>query len=301
MLEINTNGTRKLLVSNAIRILESGGIEDARRNAEWMAEEVLQCDRLALYAWPDEPVAEEHIARFNAMLGRRLQNEPLQYILGHVDFFGLTLRVSGEVLIPRPETEQVVERALQLLTQIPSPRVLDVGTGSGCIALAIKHERPDAIVSACDVSQRALSVAHNNTDALGLDVTFFRANVLSRDFAGRLPGGLDLIISNPPYIPDDEAAQLSKEVYEYEPHTALFSGTDPLAFYRAIVQHSSELLKNDAYVVFETHMDYARAVRELLEESGYRAARTSNDLAGRPRIVEGRRFIEAQGGNGKPL
>jgi len=295
MLEINQNGTRKLLISSAIRILESGGIEDARRNAEWLAQEALGCSRLALYTTPDEPVTPAQVSHFDAMLMRRLQCEPLQYILGHTNFFGLTLSVSDAVLIPRPETEQVVERALFLLNATPSPHVLDIGTGSGCIPLAIKHERPEATVSACDVSPRALAVARQNAVALGLDVDFFCADVLSADLADQVYGKLDLIISNPPYIPDSEADLLSQEVYGYEPHLALFAGIDPLVFYRAIVQQATRLLKQGAYIVFEVHMDYAHAVHELLEESGYQEVITSNDLAGRPRIVEGRYLV---GGNG---
>ncbi|HET6566778.1 MAG TPA: peptide chain release factor N(5)-glutamine methyltransferase [Rhodothermales bacterium] len=288
MLEINRNNNRKLLVSEVVRILESGGIEDARRNAEWMAEEVLGCSRLVLYADSNRSVTEEEVARIDDMLRRRLQREPLQYILGRADFFGLTLRVSGSVLIPRPETEQVVERALQLLQATSAPRVLDVGTGSGCIPFAIKHERPDAGVSACDVSLQALSVARQNASTLGLEVELFSADVLLDDFTDRVAGDLDLVISNPPYIPDSEAEQLSQEVYGFEPHLALFSGKDPLVFYRAIAHHANQLLKPGAYILFEVHMDYARAVHELLEGNGYSEVRTSNDLAGRPRIVEGR-------------
>lgn len=284
----NRKWTRRTLLSHAILVLEEAGIEDARRNAEWIAEEVLNCSRLAIYAGPDESVSIEQVEKLLDMVSRRIYREPLQYILGHTDFYGLRLRVTPDVLIPRPETEQVVEYALGLLRNIQAPRVLDIGTGSGCIALTIKHERSDATVFACDVSEQALRVARENARDLRLDVTFFQANILSDAFTAHAPPQLDLVISNPPYIPLSEAGMLDPEVVRHEPHQALFSGDDPLTFYRAITRQASALLQFGGFLVVEVHADYGSDVQTLLSDSGFTGVQVLPDLAGKPRIAAGR-------------
>lgn len=280
--------TVRALMEDAVRRLEAAGIEDARRNAEWLLQDVLSSSRAMLYAYPERPVPPEARAAFEALLMRRLRREPLQYVLGHADFYGLRLRVTPDVLIPRPETEQVVEEVLRLLAPVPSPRVLDVGTGSGCIPLAIKHERPDAEVFACDVSERALEVARVNAAAHRLAVTFVQADVLAPAFAERMPHELDLLVSNPPYITRREASSLAAEVRDFEPHLALFAGDDPLVFYRAILRHARALLVPGGFVVFETHAEYGPAVRDLMAASGFAETTIRADLAGRPRIATGR-------------
>ena len=262
---------------------------DVRLSVDWAMEEVLGTSRAMLYAHPQRAVAPHDAERVLAMTRRRAGGEPIQYVVGHAAFYGLRLRVTPDVLIPRPETEEVVERGLRLIRDVKAPRVLDVGTGSGCIALAIKHERPDADVGACDLSEAALRVAAANAAALGLDVRFFRANLLAPDFAARVPGGLDLLISNPPYVPDAEAATLAPEVAEHEPPLALFTGSDPLVFYRALARHASDVLVPGRLLLCETHMDYALDVRRLLADAGLRDAATARDLAGRPRMAWGRR------------
>lgn len=285
----NTAGTtRHLLLHWAEAQLEEAGITSARRNAEWMLSEVLACGRAMLYAFPEASVGPAEVARVQTMVARRLQREPLQYVLGHTEFYGLPIQVTPSVLIPRPETEQVVEAALRLLEDHPAPAVLDVGTGSGCIALAVKHERPAAAVTACDVSVEALDVARANAGANGLDVTFVEADVLDPGSVRQLPHQLQLVVSNPPYVPDEEAEALEAEVRDHEPHTALFSGPDPLCFYRAIGRRAQELLAPDGFLVFEVHADYGRAVGQLLKQQGYGAVHVEQDLSGRDRIVRGR-------------
>lgn len=281
--------TRGALVRAATHRLESGGIEEARRQAEWMVMDLLGISRAQLYAYPEADVAPAAAAALDGMVTRRLDREPLQYILGHTEFYGLPLRVTSAVLIPRPETEQVVHRALQLVAGREAPRVLDVGTGSGCIALAIKHERPDADVVACDVSADALAVAAENAASLGLDVRLLRADALDERFAAEIPAPLDLLVSNPPYIADGEAEELEPEVRDHEPALALFAGEDPLRFYRALAVRADVLLRPGAFVVFETHADHAGAVGALLEEGGFVDVSVAVDLAGKPRIVTARR------------
>ena len=284
--------TRRTLLGEGIRRLEAAGIEEARRNAEWMLCEVLACSRVQLYAYGEEPVVPAQVEAFEAMLVRRARHEPLQYILGHTVFFGLRLRVTPAVLIPRPETEQVVEAALGLILERTAPRILDVGTGSGCIALALKHNRRDAEVAACDVSPDALALALDNATALELPISFFHADALAPGFPAYVPHSLDLLISNPPYIPLPEATTLAPEVHAHEPALALFSGDDPLLFYRALTRSAPALLASGGYLVFETHADYAPTVAALLEEAGFKMVTVKADLAGHPRIVSGRMFEE---------
>lgn len=277
--------TRHKLLQAAEADLAAAGIERPRRNAEWMLAEVLGCGRAGLYAYPKKHVPASEVVRFRQMIARRRQHEPLQYILGYEEFFGLRIEVSSDVLIPRPETEEVVEEALRRLDGVAQPTVLDIGTGSGCIALAIKHARPDATVHACDVSPDALAVAQRNADVHGAAVHFFEADVLHDALAEHVGTSLDLAISNPPYIPDAEASTLPRDVRAYEPAEALFTGIDALRFYRAIAHQAAALLKKEGWLVLETHAHYAEEVRDLLHRQGAAAVEVKRDFSGRARIV----------------
>lgn len=280
--------TRRALLDAATERLERAGVEHPRRNVEWMLAEVLGCGRAALYAHARQEVAAEHRTRFQHMVARREHHEPLQYILGYEEFFGLRIQVTPDVLIPRPETEEVVEEALRRLESIDAPRVLDIGTGSGCIALAIQHERPGAVVSACDVSAGALDVARRNATAHDADVQFVQADVRRDALADRVDTPFDLVISNPPYIPDVEARTLPTDVRDHEPGTALFTGSDALCFYRVIARQAPELLGGDGWLVVETHAHYADGVRDVLSASGAAAVEVRDDLAGRARMASAR-------------
>ena len=281
--------TRRDLLISAIARLEGAGVEDARRNAEWMLEEAVGLTRLALLAHPNAAVAPDDADAFEAMVERRLRREPLQYIVGHADFFGLRVHVSPAVLIPRPETEELVEQALLLLEGRDTPWVLDVGTGSGAIALAIKHHRPDAEVFACDLSAEALAVAAENADHLGLAITLIHADALEPAFASGVPPSFDLVVSNPPYVPEADMREMQPEVRDYEPHLALFPGDDHLRFYRAIAGHADRLLKPSGFVLFETHAEFAGDVAALLTGAGYSATTRLTDLSGRDRMVRAAR------------
>jgi len=280
--------TRLRLIRNGIRTLESRERDAPRRTAEWILSELLDCNRAALYTRANEPVPSEVEGRFNELIERRAAGEPLQHVLGYTSFRGLRVDVSPAVMIPRPETEQVVETVLQAIDDVEAPRVLDVGTGSGCIALAVKHERPDAHVYACDVSTDALRVARRNSRRLGLDVTLIEANLFSDTFSSRVPNRLDVLVSNPPYVPESEADTLSPVVREYDPDVALFARNDPLRFYRALAGTALALCTPEADVVLEVHAHYANEVAELLQEHGLVGVQIQPDLAGRPRIVRGR-------------
>lgn len=280
--------TRLELITDAVDRLEAADCSAPRRTAEWFLTEVLGCDRAQLYAYSDAPVESEEMRRFFEMIDRRVDGEPLQHILGYTSFYGLRIRVSPDVMIPRPETEEVVEGAVACIEDVPSPRILDVGTGSGCVALALKHERPDASVFACDVSSAALDVARINATELGLDVDFFEADLSAPPSHSTLPDNLDLLISNPPYIPAPEADSLPPVVREYDPDIALFSGNDPLHYYRALAQWTKSLCPPGAAFVFEVHERYAGEVANFLQTEDVGTVHRAEDLGGRPRIVWGR-------------
>lgn len=279
----------KRLLDDAIRRLEESGITSARRSAEWLLCEATGLGRTDLYAHPNILVESEAISRFDAMLVRRLRHEPLQYILGCTEFYGIHLELTPAVLIPRPETEEVVGAALGLIDERTAPRVLDVGTGSGCIAIAIKHERPDAGVWAFDISDEALSVARRNAATNRLDIQFFLCDVWKYDAVDAMPRNVDLVIANPPYVTEEERAFLESEVRDYEPHLALFAGTDPLLAYRRIASMGSELLADGGWIVFETHAEFGIRVAEVLGNAGYVSVGVRRDLMGLPRIVLGKK------------
>ncbi|PSR04925.1 MAG: peptide chain release factor N(5)-glutamine methyltransferase [Bacteroidetes bacterium SW_8_64_56] len=281
--------TRRRLLHRATQRLDGADRQAPRRTAEWLLTEILDCDRAQVYAHSERPVPPDVAQRFGELVERRVQGEPLQHLLGYASFRGLQLQVSPDVMVPRPETETVVDRALACIENRERPRVLDVGTGSGCIALALKHERPDAVVYACDVSPDALAVARANADALQLDVQFLEADVLADEGSNGMPRDVDLLVSNPPYIPDDEADALPPVVREYDPAVALFAGDDPLRFYRALADWTRALCAPGASFVFEVHAAYADEVAALLRRERLVEICTDEDLSGRPRVVWGRR------------
>lgn len=287
--------SRQALLEWAERRLNAADRDASRRMAEWLLIEVLGTDRGRLYARSERTVETEAARRFREMVGRCVEGEPLQHVLGYTSFRGLRIEVSPAVMIPRPETEEVVGAALEAVSAIAAPRVLDVGTGSGCMALAIKHERPDAQVAAWDVSADALAVARRNADQLGLDVRFVEVDLFSKEERGQRAEPVDLLVSNPPYIPDEEAETLPPVVREYDPPEALFSGDDPLRFYRALAVHAPDLCAPDAAVVLETHADYADAAAAVLQSEGLSDVCIDTDLSNRPRILTAR-YMGPDGG-----
>ena len=264
--------------------LEERGSPTPRLDAELLIGHALGLQRIELYTNFDRPLHEPELAACRALLDRRGRREPVAYILGRWGFHGLDLMVDERVLVPRPETELLVERCLALLAERPEPTVLDVGTGSGAIALAIKAARPDAVVAAADVSADALAVAAANAAALGLAV-----ELVESDLLGGLSGRrFDLIASNPPYVTEAEIETLAPEVAQFEPRRALVAGPRGTEVLERLAADAPEALAPGGWLVVECGAGQAAAVRGLLESAGAAETFVAPDLAGIDRVVGGR-------------
>jgi release factor glutamine methyltransferase len=266
-------------VAEAERRLAAAGVEGPRVDAELLAEKALGLSRTELYLDPGRALSAEESVALDRLLDRRARREPLAYVLGEWGFRRLTLRVDPRVLVPRPETEIVVQRCLDLLADVAAPAVLDVGTGSGAIALAIADERPAAHVTAIDVSADALELARENARASGLDVVFEQ-----RDVRDGLEGTYDLVVSNPPYVTADEIERLEPEVRDWEPRIATV-GEEHTA---VIADEAARVLVPGGHLVLEVADGRAGEVLRLLRDRGYDEVRAGRDLTGRDRVAEGR-------------
>jgi len=255
--------------------------ETARLDAELLLAHSLGRKRIELYTDFDRPLTDTELDGYRALVARRARHEPVAYILGEWGFRRLTLAVDRRALIPRAETEIVVERCLVRLRDVEAPRVLDVGTGTGAIALALADELPCARVTAIDVSADALALARENVARTGLDV-----ELLEQDLrAGFPPGPWDLIVSNPPYVEPEEIETLMPDVRDFEPHLALVGHGATEAVARAATTE----LAPGAWLVLEVGDGQAPATAALLDELGYVEVVTTADLTGRDRVLEGRR------------
>ncbi|MEP6910108.1 MAG: peptide chain release factor N(5)-glutamine methyltransferase [Actinomycetota bacterium] len=274
--------TARELLSSGTGELERAGCPSPRVDSEWLLAHALGISRTDLYADGNHTLTDDEEQRFRKLLERRAQREPLAYVLGEWGFRRLTLLVDSRVLIPRPETESLVERCLALLDGLPEPRVLDIGVGSGAIALAIADEHPGAHVVATDSSPDALAVAEENRARTKLTE---RVELVQGELFAGLDGSFDLVVSNPPYVEPDEIDSLDPEVARYEPREALVAcGTT-----EAIAEQAMSRLVPGGWLVFETGDGKADEVAELLRGLGYEQVAISQDLAGRERIVEGRK------------
>jgi release factor glutamine methyltransferase len=256
------------------------GLRSARLDAEVLLAQVLGRDRVGLYTHFDQPLSAEELAAFRALIKRRLAGEPVAYLVGKREFRSLELVVDARVLVPRPETETLVEVALARLP-VSAARVVDVGTGSGAIALALKSARPLDDVHAIDRSPEALEVARDNATRLKLEVTFHSGDLLApvQELAP-----LDLVVSNPPYIASAEIPSLPVEV-RHEPRLALDGGADGLTVIRRLIVEARALLDDNGAIAMEVGEGQAQAVAALLAQSGYREIAIAQDLAGIARVV----------------
>lgn len=260
--------------------LNNAGIADAKNDAWLLLTAVCKIDRTHYYVHMDEQMSVEQVAEYESVLGKRAEHVPLQYITGEQEFMGLPFRVTDAVLIPRQDTETLVEEALKVVR--PGMKVLDMCTGSGCILISILKNIVDVEGYGYDISKQAINVAKENAKLNNVNATFERSDLFED-----VSDTFDVIVSNPPYIPTDMIGGLMPEVAVYEPIQALDGKEDGLHFYRRIIAVASEYLNPEGNLLFEIGHDQGESVSILMQEGGYKDVRVIKDLAGNDRVVIG--------------
>lgn len=273
-------------LKQASQQLRAASIANDVLDAQTLLAEALGKDRTYLIVNFNEQLGEELLAKFQGLITRRTSGEPVQYITGHQQFFGLEFEVTPDVLIPRPETELVVEETIRLVEQDKhdAPVILDVGTGSGCIAVALARELEGAQITACDISEPALNVARHNAakHELANRIRFINSDLLS---AFPETQTFDFILSNPPYVAETEMPTLQREVRDWEPHTALTDHSDGLSFYRRLLADSPSRLKQNGYLICELGFGQSEAILAMTDSQMWEAPRLLDDLQGIPRTL----------------
>lgn len=298
----------RTVLREAFAQLCAAGVASHTLAAELLLMHTLGRDRTWIYAHPEEEISAADTERFFAVISRRAAGEPTQHLTGKQEFWGLEFEVTSDVLIPRPETEHVIEVALDRLgvreIRAGRPqkndgaglRIVDVGTGSGCIAIALAKELPAAEIYATDISSAALAVARRNARRhdVAKRVSFLEGNLLKRSGEWRVPSGeqepkFDVIVSNPPYIGRRDAAALMREVREHEPEIALYGGEEGYELYADLIAQAAEHLKPGGILVLELGYDSLPAVRPLLNSPIWTSVGVTNDLSGIPRVIAAER------------
>jgi release factor glutamine methyltransferase len=280
------------LLTTAADYFAKKGLSTPRLDAELLLAFTLDMSRVNLYCCFDRPLNKEETDRYRELVRRRVAKEPVAYILGWKEFYGLEFSVTPAVLIPRPDTETIVEAALKWLEKRPDSRICDIGTGSGAIAVTLANSFPESTVLALDNSEEALKIAWKNIQAHGLDD---RITVISGDLLGSLDDAFDLIVSNPPYVAEADRETLDAGILNYEPGAALFAGADGLDVIRRLVPEAAERLVPGGALMIEVGDGQADSVVNLFETSGvFSSVETKSDLAGVQRVVCG---FDARGGS----
>jgi release factor glutamine methyltransferase len=261
--------------------------EYARRDAETLLLHLMAKNRAWLLAHLEDELPAEQAARFTELLDRRYHGEPIQYITGEQEFYGFPFRVTADVLIPRPETEHLVEKALELASLFLKPRIVDVGTGSGAIAVALAHNLPEAQIAALDISSAALEIARENAqrNAISDRIRFAQSDLLAVVAQERF----EMVVSNPPYVPTADRDSLSIEVRKHEPALALFAGEDGLAVYRRLIPAAFAVLAAGGFLLMEIGYGQSQSVGALLADAGFEHIEFVPDLQGIVRVACGRR------------
>lgn len=276
------NITIRQAVAKAELLADSS--DTPRLDAELLLMHALKCNKAFIYAWPDKILIPDQLSKYERLLARRQKGEPIAYILGQKEFWSLPLSVNSSTLIPRPETELLVEKALSLLPVSKTCDVLDLGTGTGAIALAIASERPEARVIGSDIQPQAIILANSNKLALAIDNVSF----IISDWSAAFTRPVDMIVSNPPYIEPDDP-HLSRGDVCHEPKSALVSGNKGLADIQGITSQSFGLLKPGGWLLLEHGHEQGSAVRKILADLGFDNIGSDQDLAGHERITHGQK------------
>ena len=235
----------------------------------------------------DKQISEKEKAEILAIVNRLKKMEPLQYILCETEFYSLPIKVNPSVLIPRPETEELVDMIIKYSKPLRKLKILDIGTGSGCIPIALAKHIPDATVTAIDISDAALLTAKENATLNNVDIHFIQADILNTSRSSEIiPGNFDIIVSNPPYVTEKEKDAMRENVIAYEPHRALFvPDEDPILFYKAIADFSLLKLATGGMIYFEINANYDITISEMLREKGFANIKIISDLSGKNRFI----------------
>ena len=268
---------------DATQALRTAGVPEARRDAGALLSFVIGKDRTFLISHAEDRIDEVHLEHFREAVARRAQGEPLQYITGVQDFYGREFRVTPDVLIPRPETELLVEAALEVVAGVSMPLICDVGIGSGCIAVTLLCERTDARAVGVDVSEATLEIASQNARRHGVNERIELR--ISDCFDGLDPTAFDLVVSNPPYVSAGALAGLQREVRDHEPMVALSPGVDGLRVIRRLLGDSPAFLKPNGHLIMEIGFDQGERVQTLIDQTLWHLVEIRPDLQSIPRIV----------------
>lgn len=251
--------------------------------------EIINLSKAQIKAFPEKELPPTETEKLNNILRRLQTGEPIQYILGHTEFYGLPFKVDPSVLIPRPETEELVEWILTSISgsQLATGNILDIGTGSGCIAISLKANLPAAQISAIDISIKALDIAKQNADLNNVKINFIESDILNINSEIEIPKS-GIIVSNPPYVTQHDKTQMHSNVTDFEPHTALFvPEDDPLLFYNAITDYALSNLTTNGLLFFEINENLGKETVELLNDKGFNNIELRKDMSGKDRMIRG--------------
>lgn len=278
-------------MKEATAFLRMKGIENSRLNAEQLLSHALKVSRIDLYLRFEQPLGQEERNTFKALLRRRAVHEPLQHIIGEIEFMSLPFKVTPSVMIPRPETEVLVEKATEEITKVfgaeKEVTCLDIGTGCGNVAISLAHDLKQLRVWAVDVDEASLAVARRNAELNGVNnvVHFLKQDATRGDFAQQLDRRFDVVVSNPPYVSESEYCKLPEEIRQFEPKHALDGGVDGLRFYRTLGHSVHAILKDSGLVLMEIGADQAEGVTEIFSKIFSWKTQIFRDLAGRDRVL----------------
>ena len=269
------------------------GSDEANALIMILLEHYFNIDRMKIALEPDLRLSESELLTLHFAVKELLKNKPVQYIIGETEFCGMRFIVNENVLIPRPETQEMVEMIANFARSTDNAcvirtgcKIIDIGTGSGCIAISLAKLMPDSDVTAVDISEKALEVAKKNAEANEVNVTFIKDDILNPQNRDLLNGQFDIIVSNPPYVCESEKSEMRANVLEHEPSSALFvPDSDPLVFYRKILEFAQKVLKLDGQIWFEINEKFGKETAELCREKGFKNVEIIKDFRGNERVV----------------